>query len=277
MSTGKEKCAVCSKTVYPTERMSIDGTLFHQDCLKCTQCHKKISNTNFGKLDGQYYCKPHTLELIKRRGKYEGKKEGDETKPENTQSTSSEQQQAKNEETTSTGSNGSSNSSSTEPTEHVNKNEAKKKFEKKPVEEQSTKPTVVKQEKKATTTQVSSGGSTTSGKEKCAVCSKTVYPTERMSIDGTLFHQDCLKCTQCNKKISNTNFGKLDGKYYCKPHTLELIKRRGKYEGKREGDETKSEGTTTTADGGDSKPQQEEILSETVVQEEIVEEQEVKN
>lgn len=36
------------------------------------------------------------------------------------------------------------------------------------------------------------------GPEKCFICSKTVYPTERVSANGKTMHKNCFRCTQCN-------------------------------------------------------------------------------
>jgi cysteine/glycine-rich protein len=214
------------KTVYPTEKISIDGTVFHQDCLKCTKCAKKITPTSFGKLDGQYYCKPHTMELISRRGKYEGMSKSSEPNSENSSARSS---------TTSTPIETNSENSTVE---HVNKSEAKKKFEEQ--QRNSSKNDVPKSQ---TTPKPSKSNPSSpvpnSTLVKCTVCMKTVYPTEKISIDGAAFHQDCLKCTKCGKKITPSSFGKLDGQYYCKPHTMELISRRGKYEGMSKSSDSK--------------------------------------
>lgn len=55
---------------------------------------------------------------------------------------------------------------------------------------------------------------------KCHTCGKSVYAMERMDADGKVFHKTCMKCEQCNCKLSLGNYAALSGKYYCKVHTL---------------------------------------------------------
>jgi cysteine/glycine-rich protein len=33
-----EKCVVCEKTVYPMDKVGIDGKAFHKTCFKCAHC-----------------------------------------------------------------------------------------------------------------------------------------------------------------------------------------------------------------------------------------------
>eukprot|EP00761_Pharyngomonas_kirbyi_P002198 gb/GECH01002202.1/.p1 GENE.gb/GECH01002202.1/~~gb/GECH01002202.1/.p1 ORF type:complete len:103 (+),score=17.92 gb/GECH01002202.1/:1-309(+) len=71
---------------------------------------------------------------------------------------------------------------------------------------------------------------TLGGGEKCQVCNKTVYPMERLCIDGTVFHKrGCFKCAECNKTLSASNYAALQGKYYCKPHFQQLFRLKGNY------------------------------------------------
>jgi hypothetical protein len=58
-------------------------------------------------------------------------------------------------------------------------------------------------------------------KEKCHVCEKTVYPMEKVSIEGKVsrvFHNKCFRCSECNKIVNLTNYGTIEEKIYCKPH-----------------------------------------------------------
>lgn len=36
---------------------------------------------------------------------------------------------------------------------------------------------------------------------ECAVCSKTVYPVERIFANKCLYHNYCFKCSKCSKKL----------------------------------------------------------------------------
>jgi len=66
--------------------------------------------------------------------------------------------------------------------------------------------------------------------EKCDVCTKTVYPMEKLAADGKVFHKACLKCKHCNKTLSLGSFAALQGEMYCKPHFKQLFKEKGNYD-----------------------------------------------
>ncbi|XP_020213430.1 LIM domain-containing protein WLIM1 [Cajanus cajan] len=64
-------------------------------------------------------------------------------------------------------------------------------------------------------------------RDKCAGCQKTVYPTEKVSVNGTPYHKSCFKCTHGGCVISPSNYIAHDGKLYCKHHHIQLIKEKG--------------------------------------------------
>jgi cysteine and glycine-rich protein len=65
-------------------------------------------------------------------------------------------------------------------------------------------------------------------KEKCTVCDKTVYPMEKVSVEGAkgskVLHSKCFRCCQCNKIVNLTNYGALEEKIYCKSHYAAELK-----------------------------------------------------
>ncbi|MED6156860.1 LIM domain-containing protein wlim1 [Stylosanthes scabra] len=65
--------------------------------------------------------------------------------------------------------------------------------------------------------------------DKCVCCKKTVYPTERVTINGTPYHRGCFKCTYGGCTISSSNFVTHEGKLYCKHHHIQLFKEKGNY------------------------------------------------
>lgn len=69
-----------------------------------------------------------------------------------------------------------------------------------------------------------------SNSTKCQVCTKSVYPMERLEVDGVVFHKICLKCETCKRTLSLGNYAALQGKYYCKPHLQQLFKLKGNYD-----------------------------------------------
>jgi len=66
-----EECPVCSKKVYPMEKIQIDGKLFHRNCFRCNHCKGQLKLGNFAAVAGIYYCKPHMTQLFKEKGNYD--------------------------------------------------------------------------------------------------------------------------------------------------------------------------------------------------------------
>uniref|UniRef100_A0A914SD29 LIM zinc-binding domain-containing protein n=1 Tax=Parascaris equorum TaxID=6256 RepID=A0A914SD29_PAREQ len=58
------ECAVCSKIVYPVERIFANKCLYHNTCFKCFKCAKKLTPTNYNSHQGQLLCKVHYLEIF---------------------------------------------------------------------------------------------------------------------------------------------------------------------------------------------------------------------
>lgn len=77
------------------------------------------------------------------------------------------------------------------------------------------------------------GGSTSTtnggGNEKCDVCGKTVYLTEKISADSKSYHKACFRCCHCNGQLKLGSYASLNGKYYCKPHFKQLFASKGNY------------------------------------------------
>ena len=61
------------------------------------------------------------------------------------------------------------------------------------------------------------------------MCSKTVYPMEKITADDKIFHKTCLRCLHCNKVLSLGNYAALNGGFYCKPHFKQLFALKGNY------------------------------------------------
>ncbi|KAL2520879.1 LIM domain-containing protein WLIM1 [Forsythia ovata] len=64
----REKCAVCNNTVYPTEKVSVNGTAYHKSCFKCSHGGCVLSPSNYIAHEGRLYCKHHHTQLIKEKG-----------------------------------------------------------------------------------------------------------------------------------------------------------------------------------------------------------------
>ncbi|GAY47993.1 hypothetical protein CUMW_108600 [Citrus unshiu] len=64
----REKCVGCKNTVYPTEKVSVNGTPYHKSCFKCSHGGCVISPSNYIAHEGRLYCKHHHNQLIKEKG-----------------------------------------------------------------------------------------------------------------------------------------------------------------------------------------------------------------
>ena len=76
----------------------------------------------------------------------------------------------------------------------------------------------------------SSPTSTVPESERCRKCSKRVYPAEAVTMERQLYHQDCLRCIECNKKLSGANWGAFlppDNTPYCNVHIKRLLQSTG--------------------------------------------------
>ncbi|KAL4565528.1 hypothetical protein LXL04_029626 [Taraxacum kok-saghyz] len=71
----QEKCAVCKKTVYPLEKVTVEGEFYHKACFRCTRGGCFLTPSNYAALDGNLFCKPHFSQLFKEKGSYSHLKE----------------------------------------------------------------------------------------------------------------------------------------------------------------------------------------------------------
>ncbi|KAH0458218.1 hypothetical protein IEQ34_013533 [Dendrobium chrysotoxum] len=66
----QEKCAICSKTAYPLEKVTVEGLAYHKSCFRCSHGGCAISPSNYAALEGILYCKHHFSQLFKEKGSY---------------------------------------------------------------------------------------------------------------------------------------------------------------------------------------------------------------
>ncbi|KAG6431769.1 hypothetical protein SASPL_109852 [Salvia splendens] len=65
-----DKCSVCKKTVYPLEKVSVEGEFFHKQCFRCAHGGCNLTMSSYAALDGIVYCKTHFAQLFKEKGSY---------------------------------------------------------------------------------------------------------------------------------------------------------------------------------------------------------------
>ena len=54
--------------------------------------------------------------------------------------------------------------------------------------------------------------------QSCAKCSKTVYPTEKLSCLDKTWHKLCFKCDTCGMQLNMKNYKGYQKKPYCNTH-----------------------------------------------------------
>ncbi|KAG6427130.1 hypothetical protein SASPL_111370 [Salvia splendens] len=67
----QEKCPACSKTVYPLEKIALEGESFHKSCFKCAHGGCPLTHSSYAALDGILYCKHHFHQLFMEKGNYQ--------------------------------------------------------------------------------------------------------------------------------------------------------------------------------------------------------------
>jgi hypothetical protein len=60
-------------------------------------------------------------------------------------------------------------------------------------------------------------------REKCQQCEKSIF-NDILKINGKPYHEDCVRCDHCQKKLSTDSFFTMDSKFYCEKHYNELNK-----------------------------------------------------
>ncbi|XP_010274389.1 PREDICTED: LIM domain-containing protein WLIM1-like [Nelumbo nucifera] len=65
--------------------------------------------------------------------------------------------------------------------------------------------------------------------EKCVGCKKTVYPLEKVTVDGNVYHKICFRCVRGGCVLSTSSYIAHEGKLYCRHHHTQLFKEKGNY------------------------------------------------
>ncbi|KAL4325085.1 hypothetical protein GQ457_11G001240 [Hibiscus cannabinus] len=66
----QDKCAACHKTVYPLEKMSMEGECYHKSCFRCAHGGCPLTHSSYAALNGVLYCKHHFAQLFMVKGNY---------------------------------------------------------------------------------------------------------------------------------------------------------------------------------------------------------------
>ncbi|XP_022924601.1 LIM domain-containing protein PLIM2c-like [Cucurbita pepo subsp. pepo] len=90
-----------------------------------------------------------------------------------------------------------------------------------------TKPSEKQSELTRTPSKLSSMFSGT--QDKCSVCTKTVYPLEKVTLEGECYHKNCFRCAHGGCHLTHGSYAALDGVLYCKHHFSQLFMVKGNY------------------------------------------------
>ncbi|CAN0914101.1 LIM domain-containing protein PLIM2c [Linum grandiflorum] len=66
----QDKCSSCHKTVYPLEKVTMEGEFFHKTCFRCAQGGCVLTHSSYAALKGVLYCKHHFAQLFREKGSY---------------------------------------------------------------------------------------------------------------------------------------------------------------------------------------------------------------
>ncbi|KAG2258802.1 hypothetical protein Bca4012_095808 [Brassica carinata] len=66
----QDKCAACKKTVYPLEKITMEGESYHKTCFRCPHGGCPLTHSSYAALNGILYCKIHFNQLFLEKGNY---------------------------------------------------------------------------------------------------------------------------------------------------------------------------------------------------------------
>ncbi|KAK9144960.1 hypothetical protein Sjap_004863 [Stephania japonica] len=97
--------------------------------------------------------------------------------------------------------------------------------------------------------------------DKCAVCNKTAYPLEKVSVEGESYHKSCFRCAIGGCALTPSSYAAMDGVLYCKHHFAQLFMEKGSYSHIKEvatkRNETSTPGQKSEMDDAEAQPQAE--------------------
>lgn len=204
------------------DKISVEEKSFHKSCFRCHHCNQVMSLGNFAAMNGTYYCKPHFKQLFKLKGNYD---EGFGREQHKTKWGGSDSEGATPNPGTPTTQESESSGNAAAPDSVAVSAEL-------PVTPgtPATPATPSDLNARKVKTQSLSSPKISVASEKCPICSQTVYPMDKISVEEKSFHKSCFRCASCKNVLSLGNFAALEGQYYCKPHFKQLFQLKGNYD-----------------------------------------------
>ncbi|KAI4315394.1 hypothetical protein L6164_028209 [Bauhinia variegata] len=104
--------------------------------------------------------------------------------------------------------------------------------------------------------------------DKCSSCKKTVYPLEKITVEGEFYHKACFRCAQGGCFLNASSYAALDGFIYCKHHFAQLFKEKGSYSYLSKAASMKKNELQQAAEKADSESKPSEAEAETAKEQE---------
>ncbi|CAN8029572.1 unnamed protein product [Ixodes persulcatus] len=109
------------------------------------------------------------------------------------------------------------------------------------------------------------GFSGTPKTDVCSICSKRLYPMERMEASGFTMHKNCFRCSQCRCILRLGNYADSCGTLYCGAHYKQLFLAKGNYDEGFGREKRSKAASRSSRRANDSKPGHPEIVDQPVL------------
>ncbi|XP_060532648.1 F-actin-monooxygenase MICAL3 isoform X10 [Cylas formicarius] len=83
--------------------------------------------------------------------------------------------------------------------------------------------------------------------EKCDSCKTKVYPLEKLSLHGNIYHKNCFRCVECSCILRMDSYSYNKGSLYCMTHFKRLFISKGDYDTAFGMDQRKQKWKTTVS------------------------------
>ncbi|XP_076948686.1 LIM domain-containing protein PLIM2b-like isoform X2 [Bidens hawaiensis] len=90
--------------------------------------------------------------------------------------------------------------------------------------------------------------------DKCRACNKTVYPLEKVTMEGEPYHKCCFKCAHGGCPLTHSSYAALDGVLYCRHHFAQLFMEKGTYSHVLEAANQKKNGPASSEEKPEQQP-----------------------
>jgi len=220
---GLDKCALCGKSVFPIDAWPLtDSDVIHKTCLKCDTCSMSLKPGAFVKVGDSYYCERHAVEAQKtldaeHRAQFAG---GDLDLEGGDKCAFCNKTVLAMDKHSLVADNlilhkgcfkcfeCSVSLTLGTMSKHANKYYCQQHAE----EAERVALEALKHEKAGAELDLEGG-------DKCAMCTKTVFPLDKFSIDpSVVIHKGCFRCKTCDCTLSQTSAVLHHSTYYCKQH-----------------------------------------------------------